>query len=204
MMGVAVDDGPTSEQVIAACGRCKDWSREDHMRLGYLVSFIRFIEGRKYSTSTRASLARLVMDLEAFENYPWGRVAFKMLMDSLKEKDLTKTYTVDGFIQVIQVWIYYALPKLAANYGKPLPNKPSPPLLAYKGGKYVSADMYFKRHSPTSRKRLIVKSSEKSSRKYFPEDLIINRLQSLLSEDFSNDLYLSLLGSLLWKTFQTT
>ncbi|KAF3497391.1 hypothetical protein DY000_02052286 [Brassica cretica] len=34
-----------------------------------------------------------------------------------------------------KVWVYYALPELAANYGKPLPNRPSPPLLAYKGGK---------------------------------------------------------------------
>nr|VDD38306.1 unnamed protein product [Brassica oleracea] len=59
---------------------------------------------KKFSTSTRASLARLVMDLEKIENYPWGRVAFTMLMDSLKAKDLTQTgNTVDGFIQVIQI-----------------------------------------------------------------------------------------------------
>ncbi|KAF3611639.1 hypothetical protein DY000_02049434 [Brassica cretica] len=28
-------------------------------------------------------------------------------------------YTVDGFIQVIQVWAYYAMPELGANYGSP-------------------------------------------------------------------------------------
>ncbi|KAF8106329.1 hypothetical protein N665_0144s0039 [Sinapis alba] len=105
------------------------------MRLGYLAIFSGFIEGRKYSSATRASLARLVMDLERFENYPWGRVAFKVLMDSLRAKDFTKSYTVDGFIQVLQVWIYHALPELGANYGNPLPNRPSPPLLAFKGGK---------------------------------------------------------------------
>ncbi|KAF8053675.1 hypothetical protein N665_1385s0003 [Sinapis alba] len=93
------------------------------------------IEGRKYSSATRASLARLVMDLEKFENYPWGRVAFKVLMDSLRAKDFTKSYTVDGFIKVLQVWIYHALPELGANYGNLLPNRPSPPLLAFKGGK---------------------------------------------------------------------
>ncbi|KAF8096363.1 hypothetical protein N665_0310s0004 [Sinapis alba] len=94
-----------------------------------------FIEGRKYSSATRASLARLIMDLEKFDNYPWGRVAFKVLMDSLRAKDFTKSYTVDGFIQVLQVWINHALPELGANYGNPLPNKPSPPLLASKGDK---------------------------------------------------------------------
>ncbi|KAG2251592.1 hypothetical protein Bca52824_081728 [Brassica carinata] len=82
-----------------------------------------------------ASLARLVMDLEKFENCPWGRVVFKVLMDSLKAKDLTQTgYTVDGFIQVLQVWAYYAMPELGANYGSPIPDRPSPLLLAYKGG----------------------------------------------------------------------
>ncbi|CAN7135903.1 unnamed protein product [Brassica rapa subsp. narinosa] len=58
---------------------------------------------KKFSSATSASLARLVVDLEKFENYPWGRVVFKVLMDSLKAKDLTQTgYTVDGFIQVLQ------------------------------------------------------------------------------------------------------
>ncbi|KAF8095213.1 hypothetical protein N665_0339s0082 [Sinapis alba] len=113
-IGVSVDAGPSSEQIIRALKRCQEW---------------------KYSSATRASLARLVMDLEKFKNYPWGRVAFKVLMDSLRAKDFTKSYIVDGFIQVLQVWIYHALPELGANYGNPLPNRPSPPLLAFKGGK---------------------------------------------------------------------
>ncbi|KAF2558669.1 hypothetical protein F2Q68_00016245 [Brassica cretica] len=57
-------------------------------------------------------------------------------MESLKEKDLeSHSYTVDGFIQVLQVWAYYALPEFGASYGNPIPNRPSPLLLAYKGGK---------------------------------------------------------------------
>ncbi|KAF8091407.1 hypothetical protein N665_0446s0026 [Sinapis alba] len=107
-IGVSVDDGPSSEHIIRALKRCQEWSRDDRIRLGYLAIFSGFIEGRKYSSATRASLARLVMDLEKFENYPWGREAFKVLIDSLRAKDFTKSYTVDG---------------------------PSPPLLAFKGGK---------------------------------------------------------------------
>nr|VDD54526.1 unnamed protein product [Brassica oleracea] len=110
MMGVDVDAGPTTEHIKAAFGRCDEWSREDRMRLSYLAIFTGFIEGRKYSTATRASLARLVMDLERFENYSWGRVAFK-------------------------VWAYFALPEFGANIGYPLPHRPSPLLLAYNGGK---------------------------------------------------------------------
>ncbi|KAF3517853.1 hypothetical protein DY000_02064166 [Brassica cretica] len=51
----------------------------------------RYIGGKKFSTATRASLAKLV-------------------------------------------WAYYAMPKLSANYGSPVPDRPSPLLLAYKGG----------------------------------------------------------------------
>ncbi|XP_056862292.1 uncharacterized protein LOC108845120 [Raphanus sativus] len=75
------------------------------------------------------------MDLEEFETYPWGRLVFKWLINSVKRKDFTKTYTIDGFAQVLQVWIYFALPDFAAVFGKPIRNKSSPPFLAYKGHK---------------------------------------------------------------------
>ncbi|CAN6983634.1 unnamed protein product, partial [Brassica oleracea var. botrytis] len=39
------------------------------------------------------------------------------------------------FAQALQVWVYTALPELGATYGNPLPNNPSPPILAYKGRK---------------------------------------------------------------------
>ncbi|KAF2589277.1 hypothetical protein F2Q70_00039428 [Brassica cretica] len=96
-MGVDLDTGPSIEQITKAFYRCDEWSRDDRKRLGYLAIYAGYIEGKKFSTATPASLERLVMDLEKFENYPWGRVAFKVLMDSLKAKDLTQTgYTVDG------------------------------------------------------------------------------------------------------------
>nr|VDD30316.1 unnamed protein product [Brassica oleracea] len=89
-------------EITEAFYHCDEWSQDDRMRLGYLAIYAGYIEGKKFSSATPTSLARLVMDLEKFENYPWGRVAFKVLMDSLKAKDLTQTgYTVDGFIQVL-------------------------------------------------------------------------------------------------------
>ncbi|KAF3503785.1 hypothetical protein F2Q69_00044174 [Brassica cretica] len=77
MLGVHVEAGPSTQEIIAAFERCEGWSRDDRKRLAYLAIFTGYIEGRKYSTPTRVSLARLVMELERFENYPWGRVAFK-------------------------------------------------------------------------------------------------------------------------------
>ncbi|CAN6850902.1 unnamed protein product [Brassica oleracea] len=75
------------------------------------------------------------MELERFENYPWGRVAFKVLMYFVKGRDILGCYTINEFAQALQVWVYTALPELGANYGNHLPNNPSPPILAYKGRK---------------------------------------------------------------------
>ncbi|WZZ59738.1 hypothetical protein YC2023_059845 [Brassica napus] len=135
MLGVHVEAGPSTQEIIAAFERCEGWSWDDRKRLAYLAIFTGYIEGRKYSTPTRVSLARLVMELERFENYPRGRVAFKVLMDSVKGRDISGCYTINGFTQALQIWVYTALPELGANYGNPLPNNPSPPILAYKGRK---------------------------------------------------------------------
>ncbi|KAG2330092.1 hypothetical protein Bca52824_001272 [Brassica carinata] len=107
-LGVDIEAGPSTEQITTSLGRCEGWSRDDRKRLGYLAIFAGYIEGRKGSTPTRASLARLVMELERFENYPWGRVAFKVLMDSVKGKDITGCYTIDEFVQALRVRVYTA------------------------------------------------------------------------------------------------
>ncbi|XP_013700032.2 uncharacterized protein LOC106403789 [Brassica napus] len=101
----------------------------------YLAFYAGFIEAAKTSSPTRASLTRLVMDLDAFEDYPWGRVAFKFLMESVKGVDLTKTYAIEGFVQVLQVWVYCCLPEFGAGFGHPIEGSPTPPLLAFLGGK---------------------------------------------------------------------
>ncbi|KAF3515203.1 hypothetical protein F2Q69_00008703 [Brassica cretica] len=135
MLGVHVEAEPSTQEIITAFERCEGWSRDDSKRLAYLAIFTGYIEERKYSTPTRVSLARLVMELERLENYPWGRVAFLVLMDSVKGIYISGCYTINGLVQALQVWMYTALPELGANYGNPLSNNPSPPILAYKGRK---------------------------------------------------------------------
>ncbi|KAF8114177.1 hypothetical protein N665_0040s0032 [Sinapis alba] len=133
-MGVNLERGPSIEGLTAACKRCSTLAREDKMHLGYLAIYAGFIEAQRTLTPTRADLARLVMDLEAFEAYPWGRVVFKFLMDSVKKLDLTKTYVVEGFVEVLQAWIYNALPEYAAGFRDPVPGA-IPPMLGFLGGK---------------------------------------------------------------------
>uniref|UniRef100_A0A0D3B8P1 Uncharacterized protein n=1 Tax=Brassica oleracea var. oleracea TaxID=109376 RepID=A0A0D3B8P1_BRAOL len=56
-------------------------------------------------------------------------------MDSVKGRDILGCYTINVFAQALQVWVYTALPELGATFDNPLPNNPSPPILAYKGRK---------------------------------------------------------------------
>lgn len=39
LMAVDIDAGPSSQQIVAACERCGEWSRDDRMRLGYLAIY---------------------------------------------------------------------------------------------------------------------------------------------------------------------
>ncbi|ESQ38764.1 hypothetical protein EUTSA_v10029306mg [Eutrema salsugineum] len=145
LMGVDAESGPSTTEIIEACSNCSSWSRDDRLRLGYLGIYAGFIVATRPGSSTNVNHARLVMDLEGFKEFPWGRIAFQHLIKSVKEKDLSKNIHIKGFVQAHQVWVYYALPDFAAEFGKPLPNVTEEPLLlAYKGSrrrKNVKANM---------------------------------------------------------------
>ncbi|ESQ50301.1 hypothetical protein EUTSA_v10002307mg [Eutrema salsugineum] len=144
LMGVDVESGPSTIEIIEACSNCSSWSWDDRLRLGYLGIYAGFILATRPGLSTNVNHARLVMDLEGFKEFPWGRIAFHHLIKSVKEKDLSKNIYIEGFVQALQVWVYYALPDFAAEFGEPLPNDISPLMLAYKGSrgrKNVKANM---------------------------------------------------------------
>ncbi|CAN6884415.1 unnamed protein product [Brassica oleracea] len=107
--------GPQPE-IIATFERCEEWSRDDRKRLAYLAIFTGYIEGRKYSTPTQVSLATLVMEQERFENYPWGRVAFKVLMDSVKGIDISEDYPNYLIISLLLIHIFNLLQTRVINF----------------------------------------------------------------------------------------
>ncbi|ESQ38783.1 hypothetical protein EUTSA_v10029463mg [Eutrema salsugineum] len=144
LMRVDVESGPSTIEIIEACSNYSSWSRDDRLRLGYLGIYAGFIVATRPGLSTNVNHARLVMDLEGFKEFPWGRIAFQHLIKSVKEKDLSKNFYIEGFVQALQVWVYYALLDFAAEFGEPLPNDISPLMLAYKGSrgrKNVKANM---------------------------------------------------------------
>ncbi|CAA7058026.1 unnamed protein product [Microthlaspi erraticum] len=73
------------------------------------------------STATPLGMAKLVMDLEEFEAYPWGRVAFLNLIQSVKSANLSKHYVLCGFVEVLQLWTTTLCPPSAKNTVIPMP-----------------------------------------------------------------------------------
>ncbi|XP_010440826.1 PREDICTED: uncharacterized protein LOC104724078 [Camelina sativa] len=50
--------------------------------------------------------------------YPWGRLAFLHLIRAIKSADLDKySLVMDGFVQVLQVWGYWAFHRLEETFG---------------------------------------------------------------------------------------
>ena len=75
----------------------------------------------------------MVFDLPKFEKYSWGREAFKRLIASVKRVNLNaNSYTLDGFVQTLQVWAYNVVPSLGAKIGRPS-NIDGPPIMKFKG-----------------------------------------------------------------------
>ncbi|ESQ38572.1 hypothetical protein EUTSA_v10029454mg [Eutrema salsugineum] len=135
LMGVDAESGPSTIKIIEACSNCSSWSRDNRLRLGYLGIYTGFIVATRPGLSTNVNHARLVMDLNGFKEFPWVRIAFQHLIKSVKEEDLNKNIHIEGFVQALQVWVYYALPDFAAEFGEPLPNDIQPLMLAYKGSR---------------------------------------------------------------------
>ncbi|KAG2329958.1 hypothetical protein Bca52824_001138 [Brassica carinata] len=88
---------PSYEDVLALCQSpevCKSWSREDQIRLCYLAILTGGLLGLDRREAIPPAKAKLLMDLEIFEQYPWGRVAF--------------------------IWAYAYIPSLGEAIGRPI------------------------------------------------------------------------------------
>ncbi|KAG2328362.1 hypothetical protein Bca52824_011090 [Brassica carinata] len=103
---------PSSEDVLALCQSpevCKSWSREDQIRLCYLAILTGGLLGLDRREAIPPAKAKLLMDLEIFEQYP-GKSAFVELVNQIK----TKTESV------IQIWECAYLPCLGEAIGRPI------------------------------------------------------------------------------------
>ncbi|ESQ46575.1 hypothetical protein EUTSA_v10000524mg [Eutrema salsugineum] len=97
-------------------GRVNKWTREDRLRLVYLYVIASLVMAKSKTINIPKEYIILVMDLEKLRKYPWGRVAFNFLVQSIKKVRVKLTqstgYALNGFSIPFQIWIMEAIPVL--------------------------------------------------------------------------------------------
>lgn len=119
LVGIKKGEGPSWHELNGALGRCSTWTYEQKRMLALL--FVVHIGIYGISRSSRISLkhAKRVLDPESFESYPWGRVGFKELLESIKIAKLDgKTYVVHGCVHALLIWAYESIPIIGEKFGK--------------------------------------------------------------------------------------
>lgn len=138
-LGLTKEKEPSYSMVAEQIMNCKHWdNKEDRIRLVHLFLVFRLLLARHPGTGI-ASEAAFLVDREKFEAFPWRRVAFEHLIDSIFEAtpDLSNnSYGVNGFVQILQVWAYEAIPAIGKTCGQPRVDMMEfPPLLRWKGSR---------------------------------------------------------------------
>ncbi|KAG7528434.1 hypothetical protein ISN45_Un144g000010, partial [Arabidopsis thaliana x Arabidopsis arenosa] len=99
--------------------------------------------------------AKRVLDAEAFERFPWGRLGFKELIESIKVLKYDRTsYAIHGCPHVLNIWAFESIPHHGKSYGNKVPDdgdgnededEPEPvPLLQWNGGRpRICLDNFF-------------------------------------------------------------
>ncbi|KAL0762825.1 hypothetical protein Bca101_078976 [Brassica carinata] len=135
-MGVSTVVGPNLVQLQSVLERCKYWSLEKRTMVGLLCVLHLGVYGIAPSRHIPLECAKRVLDYEAFQRYLWGRVACQSLIYSVKCADYStkESYTMAGFIFILQIWAYESVMGLGELYGNRIGGA-EVPLLSWSGSR---------------------------------------------------------------------
>lgn len=117
-MGVSTAEGPRFIELQGLLDQSKTWPFEKRRMLGRLCILSIGIYGLHNGSRIPLSGAKRVVDDEKFENYPWGRVAFESLVNSIQAVQYDgNSYTLRGCVHVLLIWVYECVHGLGEAYG---------------------------------------------------------------------------------------
>ena len=118
-MKVPISEGPKLNELQALFPIIRNWPREKRLMVGLLCLLSIGIFGISSNSRIPLHCAKRVMDPAAFQRYPWGRVGFTSLVDSIKVLTYVgkESYTLRGCVHALAIWIYESVPGLGdENY----------------------------------------------------------------------------------------
>ncbi|KAJ0244086.1 Ulp1 protease family [Hirschfeldia incana] len=135
-MKVPISEGPKLNELQALFPSLSNWPREKRVMVGLLFLLSIGIFGISSNSRIPLHLAKRVMDPAAFQRYPWGRVAFTSLVDSIKvvTYERKRSYTLCGCVHALLIWIYEFVQGLGEIYGHRI-EETEVPLLSWLGSR---------------------------------------------------------------------
>lgn len=116
---VKPEEGPSWEELVTIMPHATGWPDEKKKRLALLFILSVGVLGLNRGSRIPLIQAKRVMDLEAFERYPWGRVGFEKLIKSVQVVNLAgDSYVVHGCVHVLLIWAYESVLILGESFGR--------------------------------------------------------------------------------------
>ncbi|KAJ4872458.1 Ulp1 protease family protein [Raphanus sativus] len=135
-MNVPTSQGPTLKELQDILPICRNWPREERVMIGLLCVLSIGIFGISSNSRLPLHCAKRVMDREAFQRYPWGRVGFISLLESIKvlTYEGKQSYTLHGCVHALYIWIFEHVPGLGEKFGNRIEGA-DVPLLSWRGSR---------------------------------------------------------------------
>ncbi|KAF8051521.1 hypothetical protein N665_1712s0004 [Sinapis alba] len=135
-MKVPTSDGPTLKELQALFSVCRNWPLEKRVMVGLLCLLSIGIFDISSNSRIPLHCAKRVLDTAAFQRYPWGRVGFCSLVESIKvlTYEGKKSYTLHGCVHVLLICIYESVIGVGEIYGNRIEGA-DVPLLSWHGSR---------------------------------------------------------------------
>ncbi|CAN7139270.1 unnamed protein product, partial [Brassica rapa subsp. narinosa] len=130
-----ISEGPKLNELQALFPVIRNWPTEKRLMVGLLCLLSIGLFGISSNSRIPLHCAKKVMDPAAFQCYPWGRVGFTSLVDSIKVLTYVgKSYTLRCCVHALAIWIYESVPGLGEIYGHQIDGA-EVPLLSWHGSR---------------------------------------------------------------------
>ncbi|CAF1920835.1 unnamed protein product [Brassica napus] len=200
-IGVSPSHGPMLSELRELFPRIRNWSFEKRRMIGWLCVLSIGILGISPGSRIPLEEAKRVLDAEAFERYPWGRVGFSSLVNSVKlvSYEGKKKYTLRGCVHALLIWVYESIPGIGHEYGNHIEGN-QVPLLSWSASRPRVKKLVFykkerKAHQKVVRVRHLIVKAESDIYPQWDDDKVDDDLHNLILDilhDQLDDKYWSL------------
>ncbi|CAN6970844.1 unnamed protein product [Brassica rapa subsp. trilocularis] len=146
-IGVSPSHGPMFSELRLLLTQIRNWSFEKRRMIGLLSVLSIGVLGISPGSRIPLEQAKRVLDIEAFERYPWGRVAFSSLVNSVKVISFEERnkYTLRGCVHALLIWVYESIPGIGEEYGNRIEGN-QVPLLSWSASRCrINWNLFYKK-----------------------------------------------------------